>query len=104
MALITKTLAEVKITLQENPSREFLIEVMSNGVNLSPIVRAMAFAWVSGMSEKDVIRISKIAVRAIEYIEHEDFEGLQMFMDAMGVPGKFIEIVAKYVQHYTQHE
>lgn len=93
-------LSDVKAQLENNPSRELVIEILNQGDNFSPLIRATAYMWVQSLSEEQFMGLSKLAVKAIEYLENRDFLGLEKFLESAGVPAPFLTVIKSYAGHF----
>lgn len=92
--------SELRVTLLENTSKDFLIEILNNA-NLANPVRALAFMAVQTASEKDVIKFSRVAAIALQYIEQKDTPGLERLIISQGIPQPLVNLIMSYVANIT---
>jgi hypothetical protein len=92
-------LAQLRVQLMTNPSRELLIELLNSGTVSNPVLKVMAFTGIQTMSDKDIRRMSNLAAGAIVYMEKKDPEGLSEYLGKVGVPPQLAMMIRNYASN-----
>lgn len=93
----------IKSMLTPPVKREAIIEVISHGANLPPMIKGAVFLYVQRMSDNELDKIGLAAIEAIECIEEEDFLRLEIFLIAHDVPEPISNLVKAYAtSHFTK--
>lgn len=95
-------LLDMKKVLLNNPTKETLVEIVNNAQFPNLLIKSMVFLAINQMKSEEVIRFSKVAVAAIQYIEKGDTEGLNNLCLKTGIPAPIISIINSYAANYTQ--
>jgi hypothetical protein len=97
-------LSQIKHELINHPSREFLTEIVNGAEGLPALVKSMVYVSISGLSDADLSRFSKIGAAAIQYIENNDPEGLKSMLVKLQVPEPFIGMINQYAANIPKHK
>lgn len=96
----TVSLSALREVLTNQPSKELLVEIVNNAQFPNPVIKMMLFTAMQTMKQEDVIKFSKIAVVAIQYIETGNMEGLKELCARTGIPAPIAAIINGYASNY----
>jgi hypothetical protein len=97
-------LSDLKRSLTDNPTRELLVELLQAGDNINPMMKMVAYSGLMRLSDVEIVKISNMALHALNCLETGDLPGLQNYFDRLGVPSPISSIIISYAQNITYDE
>lgn len=89
-------LKEVKATL-ESHSRESLVSLASNGLNLPRPILILAYTQIQSMSQEKINILCDKTIAAVDYILAGDFPGLEDYLNRETIPPPLIKAIIRAI-------
>lgn len=85
-----------QLTEGDDP-RQTMVEILSRGLNLPPLVKQLAYISIMQMSDEKLSEFRGYALQAIEFAKNQDLDGLEKFLLSNGVPAPMVALIKPYV-------
>lgn len=80
------TLAEIRTTLLNHPSKEFLTELLNASQNIPAMYKTAGFMALNQLSDEELPKFCKVIAVGVQYIEQGDFDALNTLVDRLRLP------------------
>lgn len=89
-------LDQIDNLLITNPSRELLIEIAQNGINLPSFAKAAVMIAIQTMTEEQIKTYAEVAHNALVFVKNKDMEGLTGYLGKVGIPAPMLQVLRNY--------
>lgn len=79
-----------------------MIELASEAGISNPVIKAVVFVGLQKMTQEDVIKLSNLALVALQYIEKGETDKLSALIQRAGVPASFAQIINQYASNIVK--
>jgi hypothetical protein len=98
IAMTPEFMEDIKTRLQAG-DRETIIELLSNGLNLPPMVKTLAYVNLQRMSQAEINALCSKVLAALPLLVENRIDELSTLLTGFGVPGPIIDLIKTYGTH-----
>lgn len=80
----------------ERGDRQTIIELLNNGLNLSPMIKSLAYVQLQQMTDFQINDLCSKALTALPMLRENRINDLVNLLTNYGVPGPIIQVIKTY--------